>query len=245
MWDVTEPAGENGMNSAGERPMRPTRRARCASSRGGRSVFDGAARVLGLLLVGLSISLCAFLVSCEGKDQGQGTITTADTPDQEFSDFTTVESDSGVVRWVLRAPVARVYNARKLLVTDNPRIEFFDRQGNLTSVLVSRKGEYNEVTHDLTALGSVVVTSVEGYVLETESLVWVDKLGEMHSEDFVKFTRGKDVLTGNGLRGDPELKNIEIERNVKAYMRDEGGMLREELRKDEAKDESAGGKRSE
>jgi LPS export ABC transporter protein LptC len=199
-----------------------------------RGLFDGLPGMIRISLVALLIGLWTFVFSCQGKEKGQGTIATADTPDQEISDYTTVESDSGLVRWILKAPVARVYNARKLLVTDNPRIEFFDEQGNLTSVLISQKGEYNQVTRDLTALGAVVLTSVEGYKLETESLVWVEKLGEMHSEDFVKFTRESDVLTGYGLRGDPELKNIEIQRNVKAYVRDEGGALKEELMNDEA-----------
>ena len=188
---------------------------------------------LGVLLA-LLVVVAALVVSCEGKDKGGGTLATADVPDQEFSDFTTLESDSGLVRWVLKAPVARVYNARKLLVTDSPRIEFFDKQGVVTSVLTSDKGEYNQVTHDLTALGHVVITSQEGYVLETETLIWVNVPGEMHSEDFVKFTRGRDVLTGYGLRGDPELRNVEILRDIKAYLRDENGILKEEADKEAA-----------
>ncbi len=180
----------------------------------------------------LLAGLATLVVSCQGKDKGQGSLATADVPDQEFSDFTTLESDSGLVRWVLKAPVARVYNARKLLVTDDPRIEFFDRQGILTSVLTSDKGEYNQLTHDLTALGRVVVTSEEGYVLETESLVWVNGLGEIHSEDFLKFTKGADVFTGYGFRGDPELRNVEILRDIKAYLRDQNGLLQEEIRKE-------------
>ncbi|MDD4857960.1 MAG: LPS export ABC transporter periplasmic protein LptC [Candidatus Krumholzibacteria bacterium] len=177
--------------------------------------------------------LAAIAASCQDGSGNRESISTADVPDQEFSDFTTSESDSGLVRWVLKAPVARVYNARKLLVTDTPHIEFFDTEGILTSVLTSDKGEYNQVTHDLTALGHVFITSQEGYVLETESLVWVNELGEIHSEDFVKFTRGRDVLTGIGLRGDPELRNVEIRRDVKAYLRDEDGMLKEEIQKEE------------
>jgi LPS export ABC transporter protein LptC len=180
---------------------------------------------------GALLALCcaAAVVSCQGGDADRGSIATADVPDQEFSDFTTLESDSALVKWMLKAPVARVYNARKLLVTDDPRIEFFDGLGQLASILTSDKGEYNQVTHDLTALGHVVVTSVEGYVLETETLVWVEKLNEIHSEDFVKFTRGSDVLTGYGLRGDPGLRDVEIKRNVKAYLRDEDGRLRGEF----------------
>jgi hypothetical protein len=60
----------------------------------------------------LLVGLATLVVSCQGKDKGQGSLATADVPDQEFSDFTTLESDSGLVRWVLKAPVARVYNAR-------------------------------------------------------------------------------------------------------------------------------------
>jgi len=182
------------------------------------------ALLLGLSLVG---------PSCERGNREGGAIGAADVPDQEFSDFMTVESDSGVVKWILKAPVARIYNARKLLVTDSPRIEFFDAFGALASVLTSNKGEYNQVTHDLTALGSVVITSEEGYVLETESLVWIEKIGEIRSENYVKFTRGNDVLTGYGLRGDPDLKNVEIQRDVKAYLRDDEGFFKQELRKDE------------
>jgi LPS export ABC transporter protein LptC len=185
--------------------------------------------MLGVIIPALLVLLGGLVISCDGKDQRQRSLARADVPDQEFSDFTTFESDSGQVRWVLRAPVARVYNARKLLVTDSPRIEFFDKQGALASVLTSEKGEYNQVTHDLTAIGHVVITSVEGYVLETESLVWVNGLGEIHSEDFVKFTKGSDVLTGYGLRGDPGLKDVEILRDVKGYLRDENGFLQEEI----------------
>jgi hypothetical protein len=88
------------------------------------------------------------------------------------------------------------------------------------------------VTHDLTALGNVVVTSQEGYVLETESLVWVNSLGEIHSEDFLRFTKGADVFTGYGFRGDPELRDVEILRDIKAYLRDEDGALRGEIERE-------------
>jgi LPS export ABC transporter protein LptC len=180
----------------------------------------------------MALCLAAAAMSCQGTEKDKGSIAVADVPDQEFSDFTTLESDSALVRWILKSPVARVYNARRLLVTDDPRIEFFNEFGQLASILTSDKGEYNQVTHDLTALGHVVITSVEGYVLETESLVWVEKVGEIHSEDFVKFTRGADVLTGYGLRGDPGLRDVEIKRDVKAFLRDGDGMLKEEIEKD-------------
>ncbi len=181
----------------------------------------------------LTAVIAAFLLlSCEGMDENRRSVYTEDVPDQEFSDFTTVESDSGLVKWVLSAPVARVYNASKLLVTDDPRIEFYNEDGSLASVLLAKKGEYNQVTHDLTALGDVVVTSSEGYMLETESLVWVEKLGEIHTEDFVRFIKGEDILTGYGFRSDPDLRNVEIMKDVRAYLRDDEGLVDEEVEKE-------------
>lgn len=185
-----------------------------------------------LILFIVPLVLLAMLVSCDSVDNDGRSIGTDDIPDQEFSDFTTVESDSGAVKWVLSAPVARVYNASKLLVTDNPRIEFYNEDGTLASVLIAKKGEYNQVTHDLTALGSVVVTSFEGYTLETESLVWVETVEEIHTEDFVRFTKGEDVLTGYGFQSDPNLENVEIFRDVKAFLRDDEGIVDEEVKKE-------------
>ena len=179
-----------------------------------------------------AISLAVFIVSCGDGGRSERSLGGGETADQEFTDFVTMESDSGVVQWKLEAPVARVYNVRNLLVTDDPVISFFGESGEVTSVLTAEKAEYNQVTHDLTALGDVVVTSSEGYVLETESLVWLNKLEQIYTEDFVRVTKGRDVLTGYGFEGYPELKNIDIKRDVRAYLRDEDGVVGEEMDKE-------------
>ena len=179
------------------------------------------------------VSLAVLLGSCGEGERGERTVGAEDIPDQEFTDFETMESDSGFVKWTLRAPVARIYNARKLLVTDSPRIEFYSEDGRLASVLTADKGEYNQVTKDLTALGNVVVTSREGYTLETETLVWVDRLGGIHTEDFVRFTKENDVLTGYGFESDPELRDWVIKQDVHAFLKDEEGIVNEEVKKEQ------------
>jgi LPS export ABC transporter protein LptC len=179
----------------------------------------------------ICLALAAAL-SCGQGDRPQRSLGTTEMADQEFADFTTMESDSGRVKWILEAPVARVYNIRNLLVTDDPRITFYDENGEITSVLTADKGEYNQETHDLTALGNVVVTTKEGYTLETESLIMIRELGEIHSEDFVKVTKGNDILTGYGFQGYPELKNVDIKRDVRAYLRDEEGLIDQEVKKE-------------
>jgi len=171
------------------------------------------------------------IISCESDDSDYF-ITLHGGADQVINNFVTVESDSGIVKWRIKAPVARVYNTRKLLVTDNPVIKFFDENGEVSSVVTADKGEINQKTRDLTAIGSVVVTSNEGYTLETESLVWLNEKGEIHTEDFVKFTKDDNVTTGYGFRGYPELKEFDIIRDVNGNLIDEDGMINEEMNKE-------------
>ena len=188
-------------------------------------------RVKAAILL-ICAAFAAAAVSCGQSDKPQRSLGTTEMADQEFSDFRTMESDSGQVKWILEAPVARVYNIRKLLVTDSPKITFYDENGEISSVLTADMGEYNQDTHDMTALGNVVVTTVEGYTLETESLIMLRELGEIHSEDFVKVTKGNDVLTGYGFQGYPELKNVDIKHDVRAYLRDEEGFIDDEVKKE-------------
>jgi LPS export ABC transporter protein LptC len=188
------------------------------------------------IFITLIATAVAAVISCSENERPQRSLASSELADQEFTDFTTMESDSGRVKWVLEAPVARIYSSRKLLVTDTPRIKFYDENGEVTSVLTADKGEYNQVTHDLTALGNVVITTSEGYTLETESLVYLRELGEIHSEDFVTVTRGDDVLTGYGFTGYPELKNVDIKRDVRAYLRDDEGLVDDEILRERERD---------
>ncbi|HSG29226.1 MAG TPA: hypothetical protein VLA34_12155, partial [Candidatus Krumholzibacterium sp.] len=88
------------------------------------------------------MSLLTLLMSCGGGEHGEASLGGGDSADQEFTDFVTMESDSGMVKWKLEAPVARVYNIRNLLVTDQPVISFYDENGVVSSVLTAEKAEY-------------------------------------------------------------------------------------------------------
>jgi LPS export ABC transporter protein LptC len=132
----------------------------------------------------------------------------------------------------MEAPVARVYSSRKLLVTEDPVIYFFGEDGEISSVVNADKGEINQETRDLTAIGNVVVTSSDGYTLETESLVWLNRKGMIHTEDYVKFTKGNDVVEGYGFRGYPELKEFDIIRDINGNLYDEEGRMDQEMERE-------------
>ena len=119
------------------------------------------------------------------------------------------------------------FSKRKVVLLENPIIEFFDNEGNIQTKLNSDAGEYSEENGDMLAYGNVIVRSVEGDVLETDSLMWVNTEDKIVSNSFVKLTRGRDVITGYGLECEPDLNSVDIKRDVKATIVDQEGTVRE------------------
>jgi LPS export ABC transporter protein LptC len=176
---------------------------------------------IAVLVVGILFAACS-------KDAPENvTVTKEKSPDEVFTDFVTLESDSGMVQWKLTAPRANRYNKEKLIKLENPVIEFFDKEGKRQTTLISDAGEYSEDTRDMLAFGNVQVESVEGDVLETDSLLWNNELDKILSNSFVRLTRGRDVITGYGLECDPNLNSVDIKRDVQAKIVDETGEIRQ------------------
>jgi LPS export ABC transporter protein LptC len=129
------------------------------------------------------------------------------------------------VSWKLTAPRAYRYNARKVFVMDDPRVEFFDDAGMLQTTLTSKNGEYFQDSRDMLAYGDVLVVSVEGDVLETDSLRYLNAEDKIVSDSHVKLTRGNDVITGVGLECDHNLSSVDVKKNVKATIIDDEGTI--------------------
>jgi LPS export ABC transporter protein LptC len=173
----------------------------------------------------VTLALAAGLAACDEKGAGNAPVQGAQLPDEIVTEFVTQETDSGRVRWKLAAPRALRYNTRNVFVMDAPRIEFFDRMGNLQTTLVARNGEYSLATHDMLAYGDVVATTTKGEILETDSLRYLNDTDKIVSDSFVKLTRGGDVVTGIGLECDHTLESVDIKRDVRARIVEEDGKL--------------------
>lgn len=179
-------------------------------------------RLCSFVMIGLLFAACT-------KDSPDDiTFKKGELPDEVFTDFVTQESDSGLVQWKLAAPRANRYSKKKIVMLKNPVIEFYNEAGRLQTTLTSDAGEYSEETRDMLAFGNVTVRSVEGDVLETDSLFWNSALDKILSNSFVKLTRGRDVITGYGLECDPDLDSVDIKRDVKATIIDEGDETEEQ-----------------
>lgn len=178
----------------------------------------GSGGTLTRVACGLGAMLL-LVVSCT-QDQPPGPASSDDEPLQITRNFITTESDSGVVRYVVRARVARIY-ADDVTRAEDVEVDFYE-EGRKVSVLHSREG-FLDADGRLRARGDVVVTAVEGGVLETQELYWDREAGKIRADDAFKITEKGDeyVLRGIGLTTTPNLDLVEIDREVTGSLRED------------------------
>lgn len=158
----------------------------------------------------------AILFSACGKNdlaKIQAFTTNENLPIQEASDFQTMYTDSGEIRYTLNAP--------KLLRFENDGqsyIEFPEgvkivKYNDQKKIISSLKADYaKQFVKDSRweAKNNVVVTNIEGDSLKTEHLTWDEKAEKIFTEEYVKIIRQDQVITGIGLTSDQDMMNWKI-----------------------------------
>jgi LPS export ABC transporter protein LptC len=170
------------------------------------------------------------VVGCERLRPAGSVSGGAEMPDQEATDFELTETDAGAPLWRLNAVSASTFTSRNLVIVKTVRVEFFDQDGKVSSVLTARQGEINDRTRDMIARGNVVLQTAEGTRLSSEELQFSndDQKIRVPETQLVRIVRGHDVLTGYGFESDVDLTQYEFKRRVEANVRSTGGKLDEE-----------------
>ncbi|MEW6685668.1 MAG: LPS export ABC transporter periplasmic protein LptC [Candidatus Edwardsbacteria bacterium] len=134
-------------------------------------------------------------------------------PNQQVENFTLAETREGKKNWVLTAKEAKSFEQRKEIELKELRLDFYRGESEEHySTLTAEKGKVNVQTNDMTAYGNVIVISAKGEKLETQSLNWLNGPQKIVTEDFIRLTKAEDVVSGQGLEADPDLKNIIIKK---------------------------------
>ncbi len=134
-------------------------------------------------------------------------------PLQEATDFETLFTDSGEVRFMLKAP--------KLLrfETDGePYVEFpegihlvkYDADQTIISSITADYAKQYEEEDKWEAKNNVIATNANGDTLKTEHLIWEEKTEKIYTEEYVKIIRPDQIITGIGFRSDQSLENWRI-----------------------------------
>jgi len=140
-------------------------------------------------------------------------------PVQEFSDYTLTETEQGVRAWVLGSQSMRRYADREDVDLVDVHMDFY-RAGQHWSVLDADSGQVNQRTRAVHVWGAVDITTDDGRRLQTPELFFDNETGRIRNDVANRFTRGTDVVTGNGLDATPDLEYVEIKRDVKAEVAD-------------------------
>ncbi len=132
-------------------------------------------------------------------------------PAQESWNSTITFTDSGKVTAILRAGYIAMYPDRRITLLDSGiTVDFFDEQGQHTSVLSSRRGRVDDQRHDFEADENVVVVSDSGTTLRTEALFWDNALRKVHTPAFVDIVSPNEHIQGQGFESDQALKRYTV-----------------------------------
>ncbi len=148
---------------------------------------------------------------------------TAATPDYDIDpsqtnaerveDVDILYSDSAVVRVRIQGPVMLNhlgYSDPHQEFTDGIRVEFFDRSGNVTSVLTARYAVRYE-TRGLTVIRDKVLwKSIENKTLETPELTWDERQQKIYSPKFAVVTSPTDTVYTHGFEATQDFKMVQM-----------------------------------
>ena len=171
------------------------------------------------LLIQTVVLIMLLTFAC-GRDESNAPALPVDVPDQIMENSTITFSEEGIRSATIFAEYVEVYEKLDLKKAKKVHVDFYDKDGNHTSVLVADSGVIKEGKRKFEALGNVVVISDEGIKLETQSLRWDPESAKIVTDDFVTITKDKDVITGYGLEADQELKHFVIKKRVRGEIKE-------------------------
>ncbi len=131
-------------------------------------------------------------------------------PAQESWDDTVFFSDSGKTKAVLFANHLMMYDQPQETLLDTIKVNFYNLNGKVGTILTSNKGKVDDITKDLYAIDSVVAVSDSGVTLKTQELMWRNKDRKIVSDKFVTIISPKEKIQGYGFESDQNLRNYTI-----------------------------------
>ena len=90
------------------------------------------------------------------------------------------------------------------------RVLFYDDSMNVQNTLHAKYGKYFEQNGNVLVRDSVVVYNIKKEQLNTEELVWNEKLQKFYTEKFVKITTPTQIIYGDGLESNQNFSDYTI-----------------------------------
>jgi len=170
---------------------------------------------LKLICIAALVSGAAILfTACENNiEQIKAFVSTENLPLVQAENFETVFTDSGQVRFFLKAPRLERYEAE-----GKPYVEFpdglelikYDASKNIISRIKARYARQYLQEKKWEAKNDVVAVNAAGDTLKTELLIWDENSERIYSDKFVRIIRPDQIINGIGFESDQALQNWRI-----------------------------------
>ena len=158
-----------------------------------------------LILIGMT-----FVFAEEQKAQAAANLT--QEADQQVNDFSlSGYGDRGKKTWDLAGKSADIFNDVVKLKTVEGNLYGKDEDIKLTA----DRGDFNKSDGKVHLEQNVVITTSAGTKLNTESLDWDRKAQRVSTLDKVNIARDNVLVVALGAQGEPDLKKIAFEKDVK------------------------------
>ena len=155
-----------------------------------------------------------FLSACENDLEE---IKSVATPEElKYETMKNVEllySDSAIIRVKVMGDKMFRYldiNTPKQEFPEGIKVDFFDPSGRTQSELTAKYALRFEKKNEINVRDSVVWKSKKMEKLETEELIWDEKLNKVYTKKFVKITRPGEIVYGYGFEANQDFTRWEI-----------------------------------
>lgn len=139
--------------------------------------------------------------------------TTESLPILETTNFEILSTDSGQVRFSLKAPKLLRFEADGRDYNEFPEglelVEYDEHKKVIWSITANYAREYL-ADRKWEAKNNVIATNANGDTLKTEVLYWDKKNEKIYTDEFVKIIRTDQIITGIGFTSDQKMQNWKI-----------------------------------
>ncbi|WP_347838933.1 LPS export ABC transporter periplasmic protein LptC [uncultured Draconibacterium sp.] len=134
-------------------------------------------------------------------------------PVLEATNFETLSTDSGTVRFLLQAKKLLRFENEGKTYHEFPEGLLLIKYDEEKNVISSIKADYAKEfikEERWEAKNNVIVTNEKGDSLKTEHLIWEEKNEKIYTEEYVQIVSADKIITGTGLTSDQNMLNWKI-----------------------------------
>ncbi|MBR6551137.1 MAG: LPS export ABC transporter periplasmic protein LptC [Paludibacteraceae bacterium] len=171
---------------------------------------SSAKRIIFLVLLALVI------VGCKPRDVRLRAAAVTDrkaTPVLQATDVNTIISDSGIVRYRIKAPTWQIFDKADTPYWEFPDgvyLERFDENLEPDATVEADYAFYNEPAQRWLLKGNVEALNLEGERFETSLLYWDQKSESVYSDSSIVITRESSIIKGVGFRSNQSMTQYTI-----------------------------------